>query len=179
MSSERQSSVFRVCSILKSFHHLAHLVCQFLAFLLLLCMIVLTEKTSKFQQYIIFWILVFSCHKMTLITKITGMPQVQQESKEIISIIIIITFNHTTKPPSWSSSSPWHLGRVQEEGKDIQHSHHCDLPHHLDIWAECKKRQVERAASLLTALQGPRHRKLHLCRPHSLNTRMGRSTTSI
>ena len=44
-------------------------------FLMLLCMIVLTEKTSKFPQPIIFWILVFSCHKMTLITKITWMPQ--------------------------------------------------------------------------------------------------------
>ena len=43
-------------------------------FLMLLCMIVLTEKTSKFPQPIIFWILVFSCHKMTLITKITWMP---------------------------------------------------------------------------------------------------------
>ena len=46
-------------------------------FLMLLCMIVLTEKTSKFPQPIIFWILVFSCHKMTLITKITWMPQHQ------------------------------------------------------------------------------------------------------
>ena len=45
-------------------------------FLMLLCMIVLTEKTLKFPQPIIFWILVFSCHKMTLITKITWMPQV-------------------------------------------------------------------------------------------------------
>ena len=45
-------------------------------FLMLLCMIVLTEKTSKFPQPIIFWILVFSCHKMTLITKITWMPQI-------------------------------------------------------------------------------------------------------
>ena len=44
-------------------------------FLRLLCMIVLTEKTSKFPQPIIFWILVFSCHKMTLITKITWMPR--------------------------------------------------------------------------------------------------------
>ena len=43
-------------------------------FLMLLCMIVLTEKTLKFPQPIIFWILVFSCHKMTLITKITWMP---------------------------------------------------------------------------------------------------------
>ena len=41
--------------------------------------------------------------------------KVQQESKEIFSIIIIIIFNHTTYPPWWSSSSPWHLGRVQEE----------------------------------------------------------------
>ena len=45
-------------------------------FLLLLCMIVLTEITSKFPKPIIFRILVFSCHKMTLITKITWMPQV-------------------------------------------------------------------------------------------------------
>ncbi len=44
-------------------------------FLMLLCMIVLTEKTSKFPQPIIFWILVFSCHKMTLITIITRMPR--------------------------------------------------------------------------------------------------------
>ena len=44
-------------------------------FLLLLCMIVLTEITSKFPKPIIFRILVFSCHKMTLITIITGMPQ--------------------------------------------------------------------------------------------------------
>ena len=44
-------------------------------FLTLLCMIVLTEKTSKFPQPIIFRILVFSCHKMTLITKITWMPR--------------------------------------------------------------------------------------------------------
>ena len=36
--------------------------------------IVLTERTSKFSQPIIFGILVFSCHKMRLITKITGMP---------------------------------------------------------------------------------------------------------
>ena len=43
-------------------------------FLLLLCMIVLTEITSKFPKPIIFRILVFSCHKMTLITKITWMP---------------------------------------------------------------------------------------------------------
>ena len=43
-------------------------------FVLLLCMIVLTERTSKFSQPIIFWILVFSFHKMALITKITGMP---------------------------------------------------------------------------------------------------------
>ena len=43
-------------------------------FLMLLCMIVLTEKTLKFPQPIIFWILVFSFHKMALITKITGMP---------------------------------------------------------------------------------------------------------
>ena len=43
-------------------------------FLLLLCMIVLTEITSKFPKPIIFRILVFSCHKMTLITIITGMP---------------------------------------------------------------------------------------------------------
>ena len=41
---------------------------------MLLCIIVLTEKTSKFPQPIIFWVLVFSCHKMTLITKITWMP---------------------------------------------------------------------------------------------------------
>ena len=45
-------------------------------FLLLLCMIVLTEITSKFPKPIIFQILVFSCHKMTLITIITRMPQV-------------------------------------------------------------------------------------------------------
>ena len=32
MSSECGQSVFKVCSISKSFHHLAHLVCQFLAF---------------------------------------------------------------------------------------------------------------------------------------------------
>ena len=44
-------------------------------FLLLLCMIVLTEITSKFPKPIIFRILVFSCHKMTLITIITRMPQ--------------------------------------------------------------------------------------------------------
>ena len=31
--SECVQSVFRVCSILKSFYHLAHLVCQLLAFL--------------------------------------------------------------------------------------------------------------------------------------------------
>ena len=43
-------------------------------FLLLLCMIVLTEITSKFPKPIIFRILVFSCHKMTLITIITRMP---------------------------------------------------------------------------------------------------------
>ena len=29
--------MFRVCSILKSFHHLTHLVCQFLAFFLQIC----------------------------------------------------------------------------------------------------------------------------------------------
>ena len=45
-------------------------------FLLLLCMIVLTEITSKFPKPIIFRILVFSCHKMTLITIITRMPHV-------------------------------------------------------------------------------------------------------
>ena len=35
--------MFRVCSILKSFHHLAHLVCQFLAFftLILMCVIMI------------------------------------------------------------------------------------------------------------------------------------------
>ena len=44
-------------------------------FLLLLCMIVFKEITSKFSKPIIFRILVFSCHKMTLITKITWMPQ--------------------------------------------------------------------------------------------------------
>ena len=49
-------------------------------FLMLLCMIVLTEKTSKFPQPIIFWILVFSCHKMTLITKITWMPHLDWSS---------------------------------------------------------------------------------------------------
>ena len=43
-------------------------------FLLLLCMIVLTEITSKFPKPIIFRILVFSCHKMTLITIFTRMP---------------------------------------------------------------------------------------------------------
>ena len=50
-------------------------------FLMLLCMIVLTEKTSKFPQPIIFWILVFSCHKMTLITKITWMPHQGKEDE--------------------------------------------------------------------------------------------------
>ena len=50
-------------------------------FLMLLCMIVLTEKTSKFPQPIIFWILVFSCHKMTLITKITWMPRLNNVKK--------------------------------------------------------------------------------------------------
>ena len=48
-------------------------------FLLLLCMIVLTEITSKFPKPIIFRILVFSCHKMTLITIITRMPQPELE----------------------------------------------------------------------------------------------------
>ena len=43
-------------------------------FLLFLCMIFFTEKTSKFPQPIIFWILVCLCHKMTLITKITWLP---------------------------------------------------------------------------------------------------------
>ena len=43
-------------------------------FLMLLCMIFLTEKMSKFPQPIFFWMLVFSCHKMTFITKITWMP---------------------------------------------------------------------------------------------------------
>ena len=36
--SECVQSVFRVCSILKSFHLLAHLVCQFLAFFHCLCL---------------------------------------------------------------------------------------------------------------------------------------------
>ena len=53
-------------------------------FLMLLCMIVLTEKTSKFPQPIIFWILVFSCHKMTLITKITWMPPLSYPTWSII-----------------------------------------------------------------------------------------------
>ena len=53
-------------------------------FLMLLCMIVLTEKTSKFPQPIIFWILVFSCHKMTLITKITWMPQLHHSVRELL-----------------------------------------------------------------------------------------------
>ena len=43
----------------------------------MMCMIVLTDKASKFPQSIIFRILVFSCHKMTLITKITRMPLVE------------------------------------------------------------------------------------------------------
>ena len=50
-------------------------------FLLLLCMIVLTEITSKFPKPIIFRILVFSCHKMTLITIITRMPLNSDQSK--------------------------------------------------------------------------------------------------
>ena len=50
-------------------------------FLLLLCMIVLTEITSKFPKPIIFRILVFSCHKMTLITITTRMPQQQPPSQ--------------------------------------------------------------------------------------------------
>ena len=48
-------------------------------FLLLLCMIVLTKITSKFPKPIIFRILVFSCHKMTLITIITRMPHLLKQ----------------------------------------------------------------------------------------------------
>merc|ERR1711952_248283 len=45
-------------------------------FLLLMCMLVLTEKTSIFPKSIMFWILVFSCPKMTLITIFTRMTLV-------------------------------------------------------------------------------------------------------
>ena len=44
-------------------------------------MIVLTEKTSIISKSIMFWILVFSCPKMTLITIFTRMTQGKVEKE--------------------------------------------------------------------------------------------------
>ena len=50
--SECVQSVFRVCSILKSFHHLAHLVCQFLAFFLMFRKITFLSERQYFPSSI-------------------------------------------------------------------------------------------------------------------------------
>ena len=63
-------------------------------FLLLLCMIVLTEITSKFPKPIIFRILVFSCHKMTLITIITRMPHIPNRRYHMLFKIWKILQSH-------------------------------------------------------------------------------------
>ena len=86
-------------------------------FLMLLCMIVLTEKTSKFPQPIIFWILVFSCHKMTLITKITWMPRVHWRCFHFLCnmiriavsnlpLVAIVTATAPTRPPTRPPTTP-------------------------------------------------------------------------
>ena len=62
-------------------------------------MIVLTEKTSKFPQPIIFRILVFSCHKMTLITIITGMPLTHSTKEwEVIPALPYLSYRNLTFP---------------------------------------------------------------------------------
>ena len=65
-------SVFRVCSILKSFHHLAHLVCQFLAFFNmrhlerfndLLTLLTITDQLRQIEAFYLafFWSLHIFC----------------------------------------------------------------------------------------------------------------------